>query len=264
MLPAVRAGSTTDDGFIDRLMFAYPEPVESSGWNEDVISEDLREEWTSAVRRLWARSMVVDPGTGRPRPWMVYLTGDARPHWVAWFNAHQAESRHPDFPASLLGPWVKMEGFAGRLVLILSQLHQVYDPDSDGLAPADADALTTWGACRLVEYFKAHYKRTLRDLSPVAWSIPDDCAALIKWFRRSDRATFSERDARNNFVGRFKGDPLALADAVEWLIRHDCVREMPREDKGVGRTHSGVWQVNPYLLDPQYGDSDDSPEVSDI
>jgi hypothetical protein len=247
MLPFIK--SERDDGWLDRILFAYPEPIALSNWTNAVIPDGLLEEWSSAIRRLWARQMVKDDG-GRLRPYFVQMEGGAIHLWEEWINAHRKEQSDPDFPKSLEGPWTKMEGFAARLALILSQLHQAYDP-TDECPPRNVSPLDIWGARKLADYFKAHFRRAKVDLIG-RLDIPDDCGAMLKWLRYSRRESFSERDAKLNFPGRFGTNPLALSDTAEWLVRRGCIRPKAIESKGVGRPHSLVYEVNPYLhgIDP--------------
>jgi hypothetical protein len=279
MLPGVRGGTSADDGWLDRILFSYPDAVPEGDWSEDVVPDDLIRDWDAAVRRLWSRPMHVNPMTGERSSLVVGLREDARPVWVDWYNVHQSEKTHRDFPSSLRGPWSKMEGFAGRLALILSQLHHAYDaeewpplrdplfadPDEkapDPPPPIPADPLHVHGATRLADYFKSHFRRAVRELSPRGWSVPDDPHAIVKWVRHSGRESFSERDAKKNFEGRFGRDPVAFADAVDWLVGHDCIRPAPH-DQATGRPHSPIFEVNPYVLDPRFGEPDDPAEPDD-
>jgi hypothetical protein len=243
MLPSIK--SHGDDGWLDRILFAYPEPIASADWSDAVIPDGLLEDWSAAIRRLWSRPMTRDED-GHARPYFIHLDEGAINLWREWINGHRKEQGDPDFPKSLEGPWSKMEGFAARLALILSQLHQAYDPTDERL-PRNVSPLDMWGARKLADYFKAHFRRAKVDL--IARSdLPDDCMAIIKWLKHSGRSSFSERDAKLNFPRRFGSNPLAMSDAAEWLIRRGCVRLAQIEDKGIGRPHSPVYEVNPFLL----------------
>lgn len=244
MLSSIRGSSSGEDGWVPRILFSYPEPIPSEDWTEATIPDHLLEEWSGAVNRLWRRPMVQDE-KGRLRPYFVRMEDEAKPLWTGWVNAHRAETRSLDFPKSYASAWSKMEGYAARLALILSQLRQAYGTAAEG-PPRNVSPADIAGACKLANYFKAHFRRSMVDLVR-RWDVPDDCDAILKWIRHSGRSSFSERDAKLNFPGRFRDNPLALSDAEDWLITRGCIRALNRDQK-TGRPHTLVFEVNPFLF----------------
>jgi hypothetical protein len=244
MLPTIK--SSGDDGWIDRILFCYPEPREAEDWSEDEVPQELLDDWSSAVRFLHSLAMVREENN-RLRPYVIGMTDHARDVWRAWVNRHRAETRDLDFFSALKGPWSKLEGFCGRMALILTLLHHAYSPDRPGYIP-EVDALNMAGATRLADYFKAHFRRARVELTRQAdGTPPDDAHAIIRWVRHGGRAEFSVRDLKLNFERRFARNQVAMEDALGWLERHDCIRGLDLEKK-VGRPHSEVYQVNPNLL----------------
>lgn len=255
MLPAIREGKA-DDGWLDRILFAYPKPVEFEVWQEHEVDPVLIDDWSFAIERLWACRPQVDPD-GHQRPRLVPLSDAARSVWIDWYNRHKREQRDINFDASLRGPWSKLEGFCGRLALIVSLLHQAYDPTIPHFNPGPLDELAVWGATQLVDYFKDHFRQARFDLTRKE-EVPDDAQAMLKWFRACEIRGFSRRDARRNFERRFGQDEEALEEALRWLIVHHCVR--PRTDprpEGPGRARSGDFLVNPALWSPVPPPKDD-------
>jgi hypothetical protein len=249
-----------DDGWIDRLLFSYPEPTPLGRWTEDDVPAEHLDDWDVVVRCLWSRPMVRE-SDGRDRPYLIRMDRPAKALWREWVDAHRAETTTDDFPAALRGPWSKLEGYAARLVLILARLHQAYDPERREATPLDADATDVWKARKLADYFKAHFRRARARLVR-SGELPDDAWAILRWCRSSGRASFSERDARLNFRGRFGADPLALAEAVETLVRRDCIRPLPSKPKGTGRPPSPAYEVNPRWLGTAEPDDDDDPDTN--
>lgn len=244
-LPSMR-GSKRNDGWMDRILFCYPESMILGNWDESTVPQDLFDDWVGAVGRLWARSMVIDE-RGRPRPFFVDMTREAKLLWSEWINAHRAEARALDFPhRSLDGPWSKMEGFAARMALILSQLHQAFDPTNEG-PPASVQALDVWGARQLIEYFKVHFRRARQDLVHRVEDIPDEPQAILDWIARHERTEFSEHDIRRQ-LPRFSLQ--VRDDALNWLLARGFIRPKPRPDRlpsKPGRSPSRSFDVNPYL-----------------
>jgi hypothetical protein len=238
-----------DNGWLDRILFSYPEsPDRGGGWSEAEVSDDLLGDWADAIDRLWGRQMVREEG--RERPFFVRMTPRAREKWVEWFNAHRAEMGRPDFRRRILtGPWSKIEGFALRMALILSQLHQAYSPTSLDELPRDVDALDVWGATRLADYFKAHFIRAKGDLSGRHSDATDEAEAILLWIRRKELVEFSERDVNMQFH-RF--DHWSRLDALRWLVDRECIRKLPPQPRPPGqpgRPHSDAYEVNPHLLE---------------
>ena len=62
------------DGFIDRFLLAYPDPLPVADWSDRGIPEDVADDWCSLIARLWMRPLIsrtADPcptsPTSRPR-----------------------------------------------------------------------------------------------------------------------------------------------------------------------------------------------------
>jgi hypothetical protein len=246
MLCELSDAKNRDDGFTDRLLFSLPEPVRIR-WNNGVIPPEAVEGWNQAVRRLWGRAMYLDD-KGRHRPFFVHFTPEALAEYAAWFDSHCEETEQIDFPKHLEGPWSKMRAYCARLALILDRLDRVYDPTGDD-RPPEVSLHATRGAIRLINYFKNHCRRVRALLRGVSEENAD-ARAILKWVSTSDRATFSERDARRNFPGRFGDDGPELGRALAWLRGRSCIRLMPLPKKqGSGRPKSPVYEVNPALLE---------------
>jgi hypothetical protein len=45
------------DGFLDRFLFAYPDPLPAAPWAWGGVPGDVADDWTKLVLRLWQRSM---------------------------------------------------------------------------------------------------------------------------------------------------------------------------------------------------------------
>ncbi len=106
------------DGFIDRFLLAYPDPLPVADWSGRGIPEDVADDWRSLIARLWMREL--DVKDGRSMPHVAYFTPEGEARWEERYNAHSAEMNDPGFPPSLRGPWGKLREYAGRLTLILT------------------------------------------------------------------------------------------------------------------------------------------------
>src|SRR5262249_18051475 len=161
---------------------------------------------------------------GKPAPHVVRLSPEAARAWSAWCQDHYAEQEADDFPESLEGPWGKLEAYAARLALILHLMHLAADPTrpADGALP-ELPPRVIADAARLVAYFKSHARRVYAALGGKARDGGEHVAALIRWILRNDLSSFSTRDIERNF-DRFRDDPAALADSLDWMTRHNLIR----------------------------------------
>lgn len=245
-LPDMRDGARRDDGWFDRILFSYPDPILPEGWVEDTVSQQALDGWLSAIVRLYSRPMRIDPFGGRDVPYLVRLTHRAKEVWIAFFNAHCTEKRSHDFPPHLIGPWSKLEGFALRIALILSQLKQAYGTEGDD-EPADVDEASMVGAVKLIEYFKVHFRRTRSRLVSKVSDAGDEADAILRWILRHELSEFTFRDISRNFP-RF--DEESRVEALEELTRRNIVRlraPEPRQPGQRGALRKPVYDVNPHL-----------------
>lgn len=241
MLPGIR-DNDRDDGWLDRILFAFPDPTyRSKRWVERNVPDDLIQGWSDAVQRLWNRPMQLDGP--HPRPYFIRMTERAKASWVEWFDAHNAEQDDPEFPAHLRGPWSKLEGFTARLALILSQLHQAYDPEGGG-PPRDVDILDIRGARKLSHYFKAHFRRARAELSRRPGDESEESKAILRWIKAEHLTTFSGRDVSRHFH-RF--EEVDRMRALAWLCSRNVIRQRATEPQPgkVGRKPTFTYDVNP-------------------
>jgi hypothetical protein len=246
MLGEVTEAKGRDDGFLDRMLFAQPETVRVR-WQPGGIPPELALEWENAVRRLFGREMVLG-ANGRPRPYFVRLSAPASDAFSAWFDAHCEEAEDGDFPAHMKGAWSKFRAYCARLALVLYLLDLSFDPAAPD-PPPPLPAHCIHNAICLIDYFKNHARRA-RSILRGAIDENSDGRAILAWVNRKGLDSFTERDAKRNFPGRFANDPRALAAALEWLVARRCVRPgvgTPKAPGTPGRAASPSYDVNPDL-----------------
>ena len=141
-----------NDGFPDRFLFAYPDPVPKPDWTDDGIPDEVVNEWSKIIGRLYAIPM-------KTTPRVVNLSSEGRAAWRELYNAHQAEASEAGFPQSLDGPWTKLKDYAGRFVPALHMLGLTADPARSMSVIPDVSAETVRNAWRLATYFKSHARR---------------------------------------------------------------------------------------------------------
>ncbi|WP_169979481.1 DUF3987 domain-containing protein [Tautonia rosea] len=248
MLSTLPEGKGRDDGFLARLLFAFPDPVPRRRYSERGIPEDVATDWANLIRSLWAREM--RSVNGRDQAHVVGMTPEARKAWVALMNAHLAEHEADDFDDALEGCWGKLEAYAGRLALILHLTDLSSDPTRPAPAdPPDLPEAVIDAAADLLVYFKSHARRTYAAMGGKAEQGGSDVRAIVRWVLRNDLARFSTRDIDRN-IPRFHDNDAALADALDWLVRHNIIRpcSLPEgEQHRRGRKPGPAFDVNPAI-----------------
>lgn len=234
------------DGFLDRFLLAYPDPLPVADWSDRGIPEDVAADWCSLIARLWMRPL--DAREGRTVPHVAHFTPEGEARWVELYNAHTAEMNAPDFPPYLRGPWGKLREYAGRLALILTLMHHAADPTADALIVPKVGPRNVDDAWRLVAYFKSHARRIHAAIAcgPVNGTMRA-VRSIVEWVRDGRLATFKEHDLKQ--ARRWiKGDD--LADALSVLTDRGAIRECPAPDLGPkgGRPPLPSYEVNPTLL----------------
>ena len=246
MLSTLPEGRGRDDGFIARLLFAYPDRL-ARRYSEQGIPDDVAADWERVAESLWSRNMrELD---GRPSPRVVRLTPEAAREWVAWCQAHYAEQEADDFLDSLEGPWGKLEAYLARLALVLHLMDLASDP-TPKLRPRDdppeLPKRIIEAAARLVAYFKANALRVHAAMGGKADDGGEDVRPLVRWIRRNALTAFSVRDITQS-MRRFRDDPARLDAALGWMDDRHIIRPRGKPAAGPkgGRPHTVVYDVSP-------------------
>ncbi len=242
-----------DDGFLDRILFAFPddEAFPRQRWSEATVSEAAALAWSEVIERLHAVEMLHDPETEECRPHLVTFTPKAKAAWVAWYDAHEAETEAPDLAERHGGAWSKMRSHAARFALILARMRQASDPTGP-TGPGPIDLADVQGAVKLVDYLKGHLLKTAHQAS--GGLANPDARAIVQWIKRRHHPSkpltmFREADVSTD-LRRFRSDPATLANALKELLKVGAIRphqEPPPE--GPGHPPSPAWDVHPELLE---------------
>ncbi|MDB5349221.1 MAG: hypothetical protein JWN86_468 [Planctomycetota bacterium] len=243
------------EGFIDRILFTYPDPVPKTGWQEEGVPETVSAEWSELVRRLHARPLTVE--NLRTLPHIINFTPAGKTAWCAMIDASHAEQQSVDFPQSLVGPWSKLEQYAGRLTLILHLLRHASGSGVGQSIIPDVTAETVGDARRLLVYLKSHTRRIHEAMKAGARGEEgsEDVQSILKWILRHRKEAFSLRDLTRDLTRTFGKRAHALTEALDWLSNRDCIRAQaasePNAKKARGRSKSRVYLVNPHLHESQ-------------
>lgn len=146
VLPDLSGTLTYDDGFVDRLLWAWPE-LPRNRYTRQGVPKAIRDDATAVFERLFRMS------EGKQQT--VQLGADADALYGEW-NDHLCEQMEAEtFPERLRGVWDKMQGQALRIALIL------HCCESDSLV---VSADTMGAALDLADFFCGMAARVLAAL----------------------------------------------------------------------------------------------------
>jgi hypothetical protein len=133
--------SRQSSGFIDRVLFCYPDSFRVNKWNNNGINADTKSNYKSIIDKLLSLS--------GDDPVILNFSADASSLWEEFYNNNQLKKNDPNIPDSIKGIYAKMDSYVPRLALILQALY--WASDSGTLSEIDEKAMQ--GAIDLSKYF---------------------------------------------------------------------------------------------------------------
>jgi hypothetical protein len=257
------------DGFLERILFAFPDPSPRRYWSDDGVPDKDRETWDGIVTRLGSFPMAASEPGKPDHPHVFRFADDAKAVYVEWYNAHVDEVNDPSYDMGELAPEGKLCDFVGRLALILQMMHLACDP-LPGERPW-SPVVSKWavaGAVKLWSYFRGHHRRARAYLAGIGLgNAPRGARLVLTWLRNHpDRTRFSERDLSLAFPPSRGYSPAMIADGLFWLRERNAVRPEPPVDRAPGtpgRKPSPVWEVHPKLPRTQQYQQNSQNEVAE-
>lgn len=260
-LPPAVLGELSDnrareDGWIHRILFAWPEEIEMTVTKAEPDPLTL-DDYEKVFVNLFALESGRD-SDGEPVPRTLRFSHDADDRWTAFVNALYREMKAEDFPEELRGPWAKMEGYCVRLALLLHVCRQACGETSS----EEVDRESVENAIRLVRYFQAHARRVYPQLLHDGGDrLRQDAEAILAWVRRNGERirpadddgkpalAFTWRMIRRDLARRFEGRDEDLRKALQALESRGYLREVARQREAErGRRPESDYLVNPACL----------------
>jgi hypothetical protein len=195
MLAELADARGRQDGFIDRILFAYPDTSAGQPWPDRPIPRKVIGSWSKVLRRLYRMKMKVkDDGTLGPK--VLRPTPEADERFKAWWAIHLAEMRGRSFDRELLGgPYNKLRAHLPRLALVIHCLRQVCD-ETDS---PHVDAESARRAATLADYFKAQCNKVHGRLRLAKED--RQAEAVLGWIRRNGGQCTARDLYRNEVAG---------------------------------------------------------------
>jgi hypothetical protein len=232
VLPDLVEHASRDDGFIDRLLFAYPD-IGPDRWTDAGVDEAAQ----AAVERLFSDLYDLtgaETPDGDVLPRVARLETEARTLWREWYDENAEEHRDEKLPSSLKGTWAKLPSQLARLALILHIGHAV---DAAQAVRPMVSAETLAEAIVLVDYFKTHTRAVLGELRQPRSQLEDRVLrGLAEHGPSTTRTVQTEILANAVKYDRVK-------TTLERLLEDGSVTVADRASTGKGGRPGRVWAV---------------------
>ena len=206
--PGVLGGLVSDgrgvNGFIDRMLFAFPEEQKMAAWSEDEPAEWIAAHWNQFILKL----LSIPPPDEGTNPILLRFTTDAKQLWVKHHAKMKTEidNLNRDGDEARAGHRTKMLIYTLRFALLDAAMQWA---SSDGYdEPAEVDIASLGAAIALAEYYTTTSDKvlfTLHDSTPVDRLTGDKLTlydALANEFTtakailKADELGFSERTTK--------------------------------------------------------------------
>ncbi|MEO2090795.1 MAG: DUF3987 domain-containing protein, partial [Gemmataceae bacterium] len=239
-----RHGEAEQDGFVDRFLFSFPDPVGATGETWDEVGDELKQGYADVFLDLLGLEMVTE-GEGaerRTRPYIVPLGEDAKPVWELFTQAIADRMNALDKFDPFRGVLNKLKGYGGRLAVLLWAVRRVCGDVGPG-SPLDADTLGK--AAELIDYFEQHGRRCLG----VGWANRPNRVArrLVRWLATTPAKTvFTRTEAFQQLKDRRDVvSSESLAPVFKLLTDYGYVRPVDGAASGRPGPVPEVYAVNP-------------------
>jgi hypothetical protein len=241
-LSVLRGELYISDGFLDRFLLSYAEPIPEAeeDWRE--IDLDSAKTWANKLGFLWA--LEPDKDRNGPCPRLLRLDDSARTAWQNFTRELAKEVEGEEFPDYLRGAWLKMKSQCARLALIV---HCLRLAEGERIADDKVDGESVGRAAELVGYFRSHARRAYCAMD--ADRSVDQTKRLLRWIVQRGKPEFKRWEAFNGVysLGRFP-TPESLEQPLDRLVRHHYIRPAQAVRTGAGRPPAPVYEVNPHIL----------------
>lgn len=232
ILPDLVEHEARDDGFLDRLLFAYPD-LGGDRWTDDGVDEAAMALVEGLFEMLHALEGAEMP-SGDVVPRVARLDAPAKVLWRQWYDTHAAEYRDERLASSLKGTWAKLPGQLARLALIL---HVAWAVDADTPVPAQIPEGTLAAACDLIEFFKEHARAALAEVRTPRPALEE---RVLRGLRERG-ACLTRTLHRDVLKGSVKAD--RLKSTLERLMEDGKVTVKDAPTTGKGGRPGQLWEA---------------------
>jgi hypothetical protein len=152
ILNELKRDNKNENGFIDRILFAYPDNLKKEYWSETELPANLIESWERIINNLMSLPLKIKPD-GELDPMVLDFTPEAKDKLMQW-QRKNTDAANEIENEQLAGVYSKFEIYCVRLSLILEMMCWATCENANNARNA-VNANAVDGAIRLIEYFRS-------------------------------------------------------------------------------------------------------------
>ncbi|SDY22504.1 DUF3987 domain-containing protein [Thermoactinomyces sp. DSM 45892] len=193
IVPTLEDEQGSEDGFIHRILFSYPDAQDPAEWTWTGVSPEAVQGYTSILERLYKLNHI-EVGT-KQKAKILPLSREAKKWWEEWYSIHITEMKDEDFPHKLRGPWAKMPNQMARIALIIHMARVVCDEAED----EEVDEISITRAAQMVKYFKSHARKVYLHLKKT--QVDKRIEEAVEWIKKRGGTVKRREIQKNNVAG---------------------------------------------------------------
>ncbi|MFN8257715.1 MAG: DUF3987 domain-containing protein [Bacteroidales bacterium] len=139
----------TKNGFIDRILFVFPEDLKKPYYDESELSTILVDSYKEIIRKIISFPMNTNDN-GEPVSTIIQYSSDAKTNFIEWQNYNTDLINDPKIAESIKCTYSKLDTYISRFALILQVIY--WACGRGDLNEISLKALEN--ATKLVEYFR--------------------------------------------------------------------------------------------------------------
>lgn len=247
-LPELRGdsrGVAPADGFIDRYLVSFPDPIDAEPETWKVVPEHLEQGYCEVFTDLLGVEMIPvadGPEVTSYRPYFIPLSPDGRAAWGEFTGKIAAKMNALDKLDPFRGVLSKLKGYCARIAALLWAVRRACN-ELEPNAPIGADIIA--GASKLVDYFEAHAIRC----HGRGWADRPIRVAtrLIRWLMKNPQICgFNRTEAFLQLKDKRDVQSAdALAPAFKILVDHNYIRPLDRPENARPGPVPETYAINP-------------------
>lgn len=148
ILNELKKDNRGENGFIDRILFCYPDNLKKEYWSDTELPTHLIENWDRIINNLMSLTLHTNID-GEIEPTILDFTPEAKSMLLAW-QRKNTDTINEIEDEALAGAFSKFEIYVIRLSLLLHLIHWAAGENANNAINATA----VDGAIRLIEYFR--------------------------------------------------------------------------------------------------------------
>jgi len=196
------------DGFMDRILFAYPDDLTRKNWCEEDVCESYLIEWNNIINRLFEMPENIDEW-GNIKPTIIGYNEGANKIRIDWFNSNVSDINNP-INEDMRGVNSKLDISINRIALIIQMLRYACNEATNN----QVDEISIQSAIDLIEYYRVCAEKVNKIINNKDSGLPDKKIEFLKLLPD----TFTTKQA-NEVFGEYNKDIKATKAANEKYVQ---------------------------------------------